>query len=363
MKRIAALGDQGWKVLGFTFHRVRDKADVSPVWENIHLGTTYNRRYFQRLWAFVKCVGVMWRHRDRLGDCLAIYAVNTDNALLALLGRFFAGTAAPLVLELADIQPAMTGSGVVSWIFRGIERFVLRRTALLVTTSPGFVREYFRPVQGHDGEIFLLENKIYPSDGLPQASDDTTPVAGGKPWVVGCFGAFRCRRSLELMRELATRLGSDKIRFILRGYPAGTITEDFDDLLGGLPNLTFGGSYSYPDDLAEMYGGIDFNWAFDESDPSGNSAWLLPNRVYEGGCFGVPAIAGKHTETGRWIETNGLGWTFDEPLGENLAAFFESLDLSAWEAMKHQCMSRPRDEFTGDADYAELSQRLRALVK
>jgi succinoglycan biosynthesis protein ExoL len=361
VKRIIALGDQGWKVIGFTFHRVRDKADVPPVWENVHLGTTYNRRYLQRLWAFVRCIGVLWSERRRLAECSVIYVVNTDNALLALLGRFFAGSAAPLVLELADVQPAMTGSGFVSKIFRAIERFVLRRTALLVTTSPGFVREYFHPVQGHTGEIFLLENKVYPSGGLPSVIGDGAPVEAGKPWVVGCFGAFRCRRGLELMRGLATRLGPGKIRFILRGYPAGTIAGEFDALLGNLPNLTFGGPYQYPDDLAAMYGGIDFNWAFDESDPNGNSAWLLPNRIYEGGCFGVPAIAGKTTETGRWIGRNGVGWTFEEPLGENLAEFFEALDRPDWETMKRRCMTHPREEFTGEGDYARLAEKLKEL--
>ena len=165
------------------------------------------------------------------------------------------------------------------------------------------------------------------------------------------------------MRDLATRLGSERIRFILRGYPAGTIAEEFDGLLGDLPNLTFGGPYSYPDDLAELYGGIDFNWSFDESDPNGNSAWLLPNRIYEGGCFGVPAIASKKTETGRWIDANGLGWTFDEPLGENLAAFFESLAVPEWEAVKFRSSSHSRLEFTGEGDYAELSKRLRSLAE
>ncbi len=361
VKRIAALGDQGWRVLGFTFHRVRDKADVPPAWENIHLGTTYNRRYLQRLWAFIRCIGVLWMKRDRLGDCQAIYAVNTDNALLALLGRFFAGSSAPVVLELADIQPAMTGSGPVSAVFRSIERLVLRRIALLVTTSPGFVSGYFQPVQHHEGEIFLLENKVYPGASLPSSKETTAPVANGKPWVVGCFGAFRCRRSITLMRELAKSLG-EKIRFVLRGYPSGTITDDFKKLLGDLPNLTFAGPYSYPDDLAEMYGGVDFNWAFDESDPSGNSAWLLPNRIYEGGCFGVPAIAGKATETGRWIERNQTGWTFEEPYGETLAAFFASLDMQAWRAKKQSCNAPPRAEFTGDADYARLSQILLRLA-
>ncbi|MEO5914239.1 MAG: glucosyl transferase [Luteolibacter sp.] len=363
MKRIAALQDQGRKVIGFTFHRVRDKPDTPPSWENIHLGTTYNRRYFQRLRAFVKCIGVLWTNRDRLGNCGVIYVVNTDNAVLALLGRFFSGRSIPLVLELADIQPAMTGSGIVSKILRTIERAVLQRTALLVTTSPGFVREYFEPMQGYAGGIFLLENKVYPSRRLPPVvSENHRAVSHGRPWVIGCFGALRCRRSLEIMHALAFQLG-ERVRIILRGYPAGTIADDFDKLLGDLPNFEFGGSYFYPDELAEMYADIDFNWAFDMSDPNGNSAWLLPNRIYEGGCFGVPDIGATDTETGRWIEEHALGWTFAEPLAENLAKFFESLDPADWETVKHRCAAHPREEFTGESDYARLAALLGELER
>jgi succinoglycan biosynthesis protein ExoL len=360
MKRIAAFQDQGRRVIGFTFHRDRDKADVPPTWKNIHLGTTYNRRYLQRLWAFVKCIGVLWSNRERLGDCAVIYVVNTDNAALALLGRFFAGRPIPLVLELADIQPAMTGSGPVSKILRAIERAVMNRTALLVTTSPGFVREYFLPVQNYRGEIFLLENKVYPSGRLP--APVSAPAATGRPWVIGCFGALRCRRSLELMHALAIRLG-DRVRIVLRGYPAGTLADEFDHLLGDLPNFEFGGSYFYPDELAELYAEIDFNWAFDMSDPGGNSAWLLPNRIYEGGCFGVPVIGAQDTETGRWIERHALGWTFAEPLEENLAKFFNSMEPADWEVVKRRCTAHPRGEFTGDGNYARLAERLKELER
>lgn len=360
VKRIAALGDQGWKVLGFTFHRVREKADVPPAWENIHLGTTYNRRYLQRLWAFVRCVGVIWNQRRRLADCGVIYVVNTDNALLALLGRWFAGKRIPLVLELADVQPAMLGGGLKAKVFRSIERFVLRRISLLVTTSPGFVREYFQPVQQHQGAIFLLENKVYPSKGLPAAQPGDGPVEQGKPWIIGCFGAFRCRRSLLLMRALTEKFPG-KVRFLLRGYPAGTIADEFHQLLDGSSGISFDGPYQYPDDLAGMYGSVDFNWAFDESDPNGNSAWLLPNRIYEGGCFGVPAIASMETETGRWIDAKQAGWTFAEPLEETLAAFLGNLDADAWQRTRSACAARPREEFTGDADYAGLSETMGKL--
>ncbi len=356
MKRIAAFQALGREVIGFTFHRVRDKADVPPTWENVHLGTTYNRRYLQRLWTFMGSLAILWRHRDALGDCTAMYVVNTDNAMLALIGRFLSGKKVPLMLELADIQPVMTGTGLISKTLRWIERQVLKRSSLLVTTSPGFVKNYFEPVQRFHGEIFLLENKVYPSLTLPAAVlSNGQPVKGGRPWVIGCFGALRCRRSLELMKALALELG-DKVHFILRGYPSGTIADDFAALLGDLPNLRMEGAYQYPGDLAEMYGAVDFNWAIDESDPNGNSAWLLPNRIYEGGCFGVPVIAATHTETGAWVSQRQLGWTFEEPFEKTLAAFLDRITVQEWAAVKARCESMPRTDFTGDDDLRKLAE-------
>lgn len=360
-KRIAALQARGWEVLGFTFHRVRDGHDPEPHWENIHLGDTYNRRYFHRLWALVKSAGILWKLRRRLGGCAALYVVNTDNAALALLGRFFARRRVPLALELADVQPVMTGSGLVSKLLRVAERAVLRRSALLVTTSPGFVREYFLPVQHFAGRVFLLENKVYPSTALPaSAPPPFAPGEGGAPWVIGCFGAFRCRRTLEIMRELAARLPG-KVRFLLRGYASGTITDEFHNLIRGVPEIVFGGPYSYPDDLAALYGSIDMTWAFDYTDPSVNSAWLLPNRIYEGGCFGVPALAADNTETGRWIAERGLGFALPEPITESLAAFLTSLTTEQWTAVREHCAAQPREPFTGEKDYDELSAVLATL--
>lgn len=361
VKRIAALRDLGWEVDGFTFHRDRGKPDVLPFWNNIHLGTTYNRRYFQRLWALAKAVVLLWKHSDQLAGCGVIYAINTDNALLALAGRWFSGRKIPLVLELADIQPAMTGSGFVSRCLRAVERWVLERSSLLVTTSPGFVRNYFQPVQNFQGATFLLENKVYPSIALRPLLGEKPLVHDGSPWVVGCFGALRCRRSLEIMRQVAGQL-KGKVHFVLRGYAAGTISDEFARLIEGAEGVSFEGPYRYPDDLAGMYEAVDFNWCFDESDPTGNSAWLLPNRIYEGGCFNVPALGAKETETGAWIEDNGCGWTIAEPLAENLAAFFRDLTARQWQAIAVRCAEVPADRLRGENDYQAWSDRLEACA-
>jgi succinoglycan biosynthesis protein ExoL len=356
-KRIAAFQAQGREVIGFTFHRQRDKPDLPLTWQNIHLGVTYNRRYLLRLTVFLKSLVVLWQNRELLGRCGVIYAINTDNTLLAFVGRFFAGSAAPVVIELADIQPIMTARGLLAKILRALERVVLGKCRCLVTTSPGFVKNYFLPLQNYRGEIFLLENKVYPSHELPAAVVGfRAPQHAGRPWVIGCFGALRCRSSLEWMHALALELG-DRVQFILRGYPAGTLAPEFAKLLGNLPNFHFAGPYQYPAELAEMYGKIDINWAFDMSDTAGNSAWLLPNRIYEGGCFAVPVIAAKNTETGRWIEQNSLGWCFEEPLLENLGKFLPALSPAEWQHTRERCASQPRRNFVGDADVQKLAEK------
>lgn len=361
-RRIAALRDNGWEILGFTFHRDRGKPDTPPAWENIDLGTTFNRQYLRRLIVFAKSLLILWRERERLASCPLIYAINTDNALLAFFARFLAGSSAPLVLELADIQPAMTGSGFVSKILRAIERRVLSASKLLITTSSGFLKNYFEPVQRYTGPVFLLENKIYPSTHLPAARPKTHPVENGRPWTIGYSGAFRCERSLRLIHHLASQLG-EKVRFILRGYASGTITNDFEALLGDLPNIHFGGPYAYPDDLPAMYGNVDFNWCFDESDPSGNSAWLLPNRIYEGGNFLTPALAASDTETGTWVASRQCGWTFPEPLEKNLLHFFGTLTPDIWQQTAARCADLPPETFRGESDYQRLSAVLRKIAR
>jgi succinoglycan biosynthesis protein ExoL len=213
-----------------------------------------------------------------------------------------------------------------------------------------------------------LENRVYPSTGivLPAApaggiAAKPVPVCGGRPWVIGLFGALRCPRSLSLMRAIALRF-PDRVYFYLRGYPSGIDPAVTASLLGGLPNLEWAGAYQYPDDLASMYRQIDLNWTMDYSDPSGNSPLLLPNRIYEGGLFGCPALGDASAETGRWIDQHGTGWTFAEPLEETVGQFLENLTETAWQEKKAASAQLPRSLTCGEQDYADLSTAIRSLA-
>jgi succinoglycan biosynthesis protein ExoL len=96
---------------------------------------------------------------------------------------------------------------------------------------------------------------------------------------------------------------------------------DFQEIGDTTPGLHYFGPYRYPDDLATIYGRVHFVWAIDFFEAGLNSAWLLPNRLYEGGyCRRVP-IALASVETGRWLARHNLGFL----LADNLEPAAEAL--------------------------------------
>lgn len=356
VKRLRAFADLGWAVTGFTFHRPRDGKDEPPPFPNVPLGETQDRAYARRALALLRALGILWRQRALLRAADALYAINADNALLALAARAIAGRRLPLFVEIADIQPPFVARGLKGRVFRWIERRVLDRAACLVTTSPGFVREYFTPLQRCRCRVFLLENKVYPSAGL--AGQRPAAPAPGPPWRVGWFGALRCQRSWDIMRRLAARFPGS-VEFIVRGYPTKISREAFFREAGALPNIHYGGAYRYPDDLPAMHGGLHFVWGFDFSDTTANSRWLLPNRLYESGLFGVPMLAEKGTETGRRIEETGAGLALDgADVEEALAHLFSTRAAEIWPALQQRAAALDPAQFAGEADYAALSEMM-----
>ncbi len=365
LKRLQAIQDQGWHVIGFTFHREREGKDRPVFWENIHLGTTYDRRYVHRLWAIGCGLLRLVKERHRLAGVRCLYAINFDNALLALFARWLAPGRIPVVVEIADIQPPMVGTGAASRLLRWVERRVLAASQLLVTTSPGFLKHYFTPLQHYTGPVFLLENKVYPSAALSAARPPAPPPpAAGQPWIVGYFGGFRCHRSWELIKRLSRRLDV-RVVFYLRGYATVLDATEFSREAAEHTNVEFGGPYTYPGDLPALYGRTHLNWCFDFHDATANSRWLLPNRIYEGGLHHVPGLAAAGTETAAWLEEKGLGWSFPagEELEEALYQFFLTLSPEVWSARRQEAAQRPDTDFTGEADYAALGNRLAGLAE
>ncbi|MGI9433700.1 MAG: hypothetical protein ACR2Q4_02520 [Geminicoccaceae bacterium] len=364
ISRIESLRKLGFHVFGLTYHRVKFNRRHEPTWENVDLGTTADYAYLGRLQSLMIGALCLFRYRKRFVEASFVFARNIDMALLALFARFISGSRAPIAYEVLDVHRFFLGTRKRNRVIRAIERWVLSRVDALIVSSEGYIRNYYEPTQSYRGRWFLLENKVPPGSISPVRTPPRhRPKELGAPWVIGWCGTMRCVQSLEFLTEIARR-HRDTVQVYMCGYPTETGMDAFMAHIENEPNMIYGGGYKGPDDLAEVYAEVDLNWTIELSDASyksDNSLWLLPNRLYEGCCCHVPAIAMGGTETARKVEALDIGWVVEEPLVESVSNVLTALTTGDFQAKQDHLKSLPSSTFWETDDLKQVCHQLLAL--
>jgi len=212
-----------------------------------------------------------------------------------------------------------------------------------------------------DAPVLLLHNKVLELDRQPAAPNGAPPPTPGEPWVIGWFGALRCRKSLEMLAAF-TRQAQGRFEVVLRGRPAYSECADFEGFVAAEPHVRFEGAYRNPQDLAAIYGEVHFAWAVDFFEEGLNSSWLLPNRLYEGCLHGAIPIAMADTETGRFLAERQIGLRLDKASPDALATLLGNIDADGFAALRGGVTAQDRGTWVFDRqDCLALVERLRGL--
>lgn len=364
-KRAQGFLDYGFRLTVFGFRRERYNRTYEPTWPYVALGKTEDGNYRQRVQALLSCIPAIIANRRRLRSAAVIYARNIDQLVLALLTRMFFARRARVAYEVLDIQPVQVADGPSARLLRWVERFCMRRIRLLVLSSPGFFEHYYAALQGYRGAWFLLENKVDPSvlaspPTTPSRSRRVTRERSGYRWTVGYVGLIRGHETFDLITRIAARL-RDTVLFKFHGVLTTVDSQPFRAALRDNKNMVYEGGYVNPKDLADIYDDVDFSWALDLEHVDHNSRWLRPCRFYEAGLYGVPCLAIRDFEIGKFIESMGVGWTFSPPFEDQLVRFFETLTSTQYEKRRRQLTALPVDTFVARDDIASLCRLLSNL--
>lgn len=332
-------------VLGFR------RADAAPEslegCPTVDLGRTYDARLGHRARMTALAALGAGRHRRLLAGAEVVMARQLEMLAVGEAARRLCGLKARLVYEALDIHRIMLQPGAKGRAMRTAEKALLRRSDLLVVSSPAFVDAYFAPVQGVGRDIrlpvALVENKVLELG--ERRAPRPAPPPPGPPWKIGWMGAIRCRRSFEILAGLAERR-PDLVEVAIHGRPAYTEFDDFDGRVAALPNVRFGGPYTAAD-LGRLYGEVHFSWAIDYMEEGQNSSWLLPNRIYESGRFGAVPLALAGVQTGRWLSERGFGVRLEDPAA--LEGILEGLTPERYAALRAELEAVPEQAFYADA--------------
>ncbi|MGB3388003.1 MAG: glycosyltransferase [Pseudaminobacter sp.] len=363
-RRVIMLEAGGAKVTLAGFRRAEQPVARVENLTPIDLGRTQDGKFGQRLLAMAKAALSLGVKLKGIGRPDVIIGRNLEMLALAQRAQAQFQGDVPVVYECLDIHRLLLGENMVSRAMRGAERLLGRRSALLVTSSPAFQRNYFTRFGQVDAPMLLLQNKVLELAEQPEdlAVENAAP-ADGKPWRIGWFGALRCRKSLELLSAFTRRL-EGRFEVVLRGRPAYGEFTDFDRLVAAEPYIRFEGAYRNPEDLARIYGEVHFSWAIDFFEEGLNSDWLLPNRLYEGCRYGTVPIAMRPTETGRFLADRHLGLLLDEPSVDALQACLGTMDAEAYAAARNRIRAEDRGTWVCDLrDCRALVERLGRLTR
>ncbi len=350
-KRLQMFSDLGFSVRWLAYDRNRKRNASNDLLTRLPgavLGKTYDAAYRQRAWGMTLSMARLLGSKYVPSGIDVIYCINLDNLLLAIMVKIIRRLNCKIVYEVADIQPVLLRKDNVGRTLRAMERWCLKRIDLLVYTSEHFMSEFLVKEQGYRGFSLLLENKIYPTPTTCDQPRQPRPDARDRI-VIGWFGQLRCRRTLELIRQLSAEL-PDRILFLLRGYPNHELREVFDQMVTENANITYGGPYKYPSELPDIYSSVDLCLGFDLCDPGGNSTWCLTNRLYEAGYFGVPLLVEDGSAGGEFVGRIGSGWVLAAPLEDSLKALLSNLEPAEVQAKKIHTAGLPKNLFLLDSD-------------
>lgn len=319
-RRARGFQGDGFQVTGFMMRR---REPLAQEWDNIDLGQTQDGAFLQRVVQVFRGARIAAASGDKLRSADVIYARNLDMLACAFLAKRHAKLATPVIYECLDVHRLLCRQDVIGKALRALEGWLLKRSAALVVSSPAYLTQHFERYYPGKFQAYLIENRLsgHASYGARVPETRATPSGYLR---LGWVGNLRCRRSLDLLCQIADRFGA-QVEVKLRGVPALTEIPDFEAMIAARPNMSFYGRYRSPEDLPGIYSGLDVVWSGDFMEAGLNSTWLLPNRIYEGGYYCVPPIAPAGTETARWVARQNCGFVLDEPLETTLPQLISEL--------------------------------------
>ena len=352
-RRVSLFELAGHRVSLGGFHRDPDVPSLVSQAPVTCLGQTGDGQLFQRVRAVLHHCLFPGKVKRLVQHADVVVARNLETLVLA---RWVTRRRQRLVYECLDIHRLLLGRSVASWLLHRIEAWALRRVDLVFVSAPAFRDAYFLARRGYRGEILLVENLVPRSlEALPAA----VSVKPSPPWVIGWFGMLRCRRTLDMLKQLAAGSGG-RIEVLIAGRPTTDMFVDFAQEVAEAPGLDFAGAYT-ASDLPALFARIHFVWAIDYFEEGLNSTWLLPNRLYESIAHGAVPLALRSVATGQWLEGHNVGVLLDDPVTQ-VPALLEGMTASCYQELRAAVTRVPADAVTmNDAQAIAIANAIAGL--
>lgn len=323
--------------------------------DTVSLGRLTHAKLLKRIPVMIRSI---FKIRERIESHDVLYCFNFDILFIGWLSTIFKRKDIKIVYDLADIHKVLGGEGFLSTLLRAVERFLLKRTDLVVVASPAYIDGYFQKLQGADNEFLVIENKMLPDEESSNISTKPTQTKRDGILRIGYFGMLRCESSLKFLHQFLEE-NRGKVELLLRGIFLQT--ESFKSRFERLENAHYGGPFVYPDDLPDMYHSVDIVWAAHMHGET-NTKWAMSNRFYQACFYKKPLITQKNTQDSERVESYNIGTTLDLNDIETCEEIMKSITEEKMEIWKENLNNIPKEVHTYTDEHATLVEWMKSSV-
>lgn len=302
--RIIEFIENGYDVKVYGFSR-RDKERNLPYDYNI-LGNIENASYANRVKLYIRAFN---RLGNEYKDTL-FYLCGLDIAIFF----HFINPCHQYIYEECDL--VHTYMGRVKHLFEWLDKIIIKKSLLTITTSEGFIKYHFKGFKPDN--VCLIENKLNPiilDYKIIDKPFDKDNISIG-------FVGFPRFDSVYNFIDIYCR-NFPLYTFHIYGGP---ISDKFKSL-EKYPNCKLHGFFNNPVDLPEIYGNIDLVLSTYDTKYE-NVIYAEPNKIYESIYFETPIIVSSNTFLAEKVKRLGIGFDIDAMCEDEIINFVGSLNES-----------------------------------
>ena len=335
-KRIAALQDTGISMDIYGYERKGVEVPKDLPYSVITLGGVSEGDYKRRVGLYIKTLrGIAKKYNN---EETTYYLFGLDIAMFFLLFN----KKVHYLYDECDLTHTYMGFG--SRFLELIDKKIIQKASLTITTSEGFIQYHFgdkRP-----GNIVLAENK------LDKKIIDYKPIArcaDNEKLSIGFVGYPRFNSVYNFIDVFCSNYPNFDFHVF-----GGPVQSEFQSL-SKYPNCHFHGFFQNPQDLPMIYSSIDlvlctYDIVYD------NVRYAEPNKLYESIYFNTPIIVSSKTFLAEKVKRLGVGYEIDAMNKDSIVSFISNISKESIEDKKKEM--RKIDKIMAVRDDNELVNRI-----
>lgn len=304
--RIIEFIERGYNVEVYGFSRANQKIPDSLPYTVQLLGELHDERYAERLKKYFtsfKKIGKKYKNRD-----VTFYLTGLDIAMIF----HFLNPRAKYIYEECDLTH--TYLGLLKRILEWVDKKIIKKSFLTVSTSEGFVEYHFG--ERRPSNVILVENRLNPL--VEDCKVERNKKFNPESLSIGFVGGPRFDSIYNFIDVFCQNFPSGTFHIY-----GGPVPENFQNLRK-YQNCEIHGFFKNPIDLPTIYNSIDLVVATYDTKFE-NVKYAEPNKIYESIYFETPIVVSTGTFLANKVKKLGIGFDINAMDDSSVINFINSL--------------------------------------